>query len=127
MSTDLSYNKIFDLVDNRFTKKFILYEHLHNSFNELINQIINYLQTNNNIFEENRVGDKIYRYRFKYEDIYVRPPLNENGDSLMYPMDARDRNCTYSLKFVAKITQIQEIYDLNKKEIITEKIIWTPV
>jgi DNA-directed RNA polymerase II subunit RPB2 len=127
MSTDLSYNKIFDLVDNRFTKKFILYEHLHNSFNELINQIINYLQTNNNIFEENRVGDKIYRYRFKYEDIYVRPPLNENGDSLMYPMDARDRNCTYSLKFVAKITQIQEIYDLNKKEIISEKIIGTQV
>ena len=128
MSSDLSYNKIFDLMDNRFTRKFILYEHLHNSYNELVNHhIINYLQTNSNIFEENRIGDKIYRYRFKYENIYVRPPLNENGDSLMYPMDARDKNCTYNIKFVAKITQIQEIYDLNKKEIISEKIIGTPV
>jgi DNA-directed RNA polymerase II subunit RPB2 len=41
----------------------------------------------------------------------------------MYPMDARDRNLTYSIKFLSKITQIQEIYDLNKKEIISVKVI----
>lgn len=127
MTTELSYNKIFDLLDNRFTRKSILYEHLHNSYNELINQIINYLETNNNIFDENRVGDKIYKYRFKIDNIHVRPPLNENGDSLLYPMDARNKNSTYSLKFIANISQIQEIYDLNKKEIISEKIIGNSV
>ncbi len=125
--TELTNNKIFELMDVRFGKKYILYEHLHNSYNDLINQVINYLQTNDNMFDENRVGDLIYRYRFKFENLFVRPPLNDNGDSLMYPMDARDRNSTYSLKILAKITQLQEIYDLNKKEIVNTKVIGTPV
>lgn len=125
--SELTNNKIFELLDARFGRKYILYEHLHNSYNELINQIIYYLQTNDNIFQENRIGDLIYRYRFKYENLFVRPPLNDNGDSLMYPMDARDRNSTYSIKILAKITQLQEIYDLNKNEIISVKVIGTPV
>jgi DNA-directed RNA polymerase beta subunit len=125
--SELSNNKIFELVDARFSRNYILYEHLHNSYNELINQIIYYLQTNDNIFDENRVGDVVFRYRFKYENLFVRPPYNENGESLLYPMDARDRNATYSIKILAKITQIQEIYDLNKKEITSIKVIGTPV
>lgn len=129
-NSELSNNKIFELMDARFSRKYILYEHLHNSYNELINQIINYLQTNDSVFDENRTGDLIYKYRFKYENIYVRPPTRTdsgNEDSLMYPMDARDRNSTYSIKIMAKITQIQEIYNLNLKEIISEKIVGTVV
>ena len=124
---DLSNNKIFELMDCRFSRKNILYEHLHNSYNELINNIINYFYTNDNIFDENRVGDLIYRYKFKYENINIRPPLNENEDSLMYPKDARDKSATYSIKFMAKITQLQEIYDLNLKKINEVKIIGLPV
>ena len=41
----------------------------------------------------------------------------------MYPMDAIEKNSTYSIKFIAKISQIQEIYDLTKREIISEKIL----
>lgn len=125
--SELSNKKIFELVDARFSKKYILYEHLQNSYNELINYLINYLKNNDNIFEENRIGDIIYRYRFKFENLFVRPPLNENGDSLMYPMDARDRNSTYSIKIIGKVTQIQETYDLNKKEVTSTKIIGTPI
>ena len=124
---ELSNNKIFDLMDARFSRKYILYEHLHNSYNELINNIINYYYTNDNIFDENKVDNLIYRYKFKYENIHIRPPLNENGDSLMYPSNARDRSTTYSIKFVAKITQIQEIYDLNLKKINDVRIIGNPV
>jgi len=120
----LTYKRIFDIIDARFTKKNILYEHLYNSYNDFIdNQVINFIKTNDNIFDENKVGDKVYRYRFKFENIHVRPPLNENGLSLMYPMDARDRKSTYSVKIIAKVSQIQEIYDLNKKEIISSKVI----
>ncbi len=57
--SELSNNKIFELIDARFGRKYILYEHLHNSYNELINQIIYYLQTNDNIFDENRIGDVV--------------------------------------------------------------------
>jgi len=125
--TELTNKKIFELLDARFSRKYILYEHLHNSYNKLVDSIINYYYTNDNIFDENRVGDVIYRYKFKYEDIYVRPSLNENGDSLMYPSEARDKSTTYSIKLIGKITQIQEIYDLNTKSIISVKEIGTPV
>ena len=124
---ELTNNKIFELLDARFSRKYILYEHLHNSYNELINNIINYYYTNDNIFDENKVDNLIYRYKFKYENIHIRPPLNENGDSLMYPSNARDRSTTYSMKFIAKITQIQEIYDLNLKKINEVKVIGQPV
>ena len=125
--TELTNKKIFELMDARFSRKYILYEHLHNSFNKLIDSIINYYYTNDNIFDENRVGEVVYRYKFKYENIYIRPPLNENGDALMYPSDARNKSTTYSIKFVGKITQIQEIYDLNTKSITSVKEIGTPV
>ena len=124
---ELTNNKIFELLDARFSRKYILYEHLHNSYNKLIDSIINYYYTNDNIFDENKVNDLVYRYRFKYENIYIRPCLNENGNALMYPSDARDKSTTYTIKFVGKITQIQEIYDLNSKSIISVKEIGTPV
>lgn len=125
--TELSNNKIFELLDARFSRKYVLYEHLHNSYNKLVESIINYYYTNENIFEENRVGEVVYRYKFKYDDIYVRPALNENGDSLMYPSDARDKSTTYTIKFVGKITQLQEIYNLNSKSVTSVKEIGTPV
>lgn len=125
--TELTNKKIFELMDARFSKKYVLYEHLHNSFNKLVDSIINYYYTNDNIFDENRIDELVYRYKFKYENIYVRPPLNENGDSLIYPSDARDKSTTYSIKFVGKITQIQEIYNLNTKNITSVKEIGTPV
>lgn len=124
---ELTNNKIFELLDARFSRKYILYEHLHNSFNKLVDSIINYYYTNDNIFDENKVNDLVYRYKFKYENIYVRPCLNENGNALMYPSDARDKSTTYTIKFVGKITQIQEIYDLNTKNIISVNEIGTAV
>lgn len=124
--SELSNNKIFELLDARFSRKYVLYEHLHNSYNKLVESIINYYYTNENIFEENRVGEVVYRYKFKYDNIYVRPALNENGDSLMYPADARDKSTTYTIKFVGKITQLQEIYNLNSKSVISVKEIGTP-
>lgn len=124
---ELTNNKIFELLDARFSRKYVLYEHLHNSYNKLVESIINYYYTNDNIFEENKVNDLVYRYRFKYENIYIRPSLNENGTGLMYPSDARDKSTTYTIKFIGKITQLQEIYDLNTKSIISVKVIGTPV
>ncbi len=118
----LTNNKIFNLLDQRYSKKYILYEHLHNSYNDFVLQVKNYLETNDNIFEENRQGKNIYRYRFKFEDIHIRPALNQDGETLMYPMDARQKNNTYSIKFIAKkTTQIQEIYDMDEKKIIYVK------
>jgi DNA-directed RNA polymerase II subunit RPB2 len=122
----LTNDKIFKLLDERYKKKNILYEHLHNSYNELINNIIHYMQTSDNIFSESKVNDLIYKYSFKYENLQVRPATIDNGDELLYPMDAINKKITYSVKIIAKITQIQEIYKLNTKEVISIKTIGQP-
>jgi DNA-directed RNA polymerase II subunit RPB2 len=126
LSEELTNNKLFNIIDEYYKQDGILYKHLHKSFNYLIDeQIINFLKTNENIFDETRFGDKIYRNKFEYENIYIG--LNNNGISLTYPMNSRDNNSTYSIKIIAKITQVQEVYDLTKKEIIQKKIIGNPV
>jgi len=117
----LTYDNVFKLMDSYFSKNGIMYSHLYNSYESFIDTVIEYIQNNQNIFSETKVDDKVYRYKFQFSNVFIRPPLTENGDSLLYPMDARDGNITYSLKVYADVKQIQEIYDINKKEVISKK------
>lgn len=122
----LTEKAIFKLMDCRFKHKNILYEHLHLSYDECILRIIQYLETNDATFEENRVDNKIYKNYFKFENIKVRPSLKENGTDLLFPEDARIQNTTYSIKLVGKISQYQDIYDLNEKKVISKILIGKP-
>jgi DNA-directed RNA polymerase II subunit RPB2 len=123
----LSEKSIFSLMDSRYEHKNILYEHLHLSYDESIRRLINYLETYDATFDENKVENKIYRNYFKFENVKVRPSLKENGTDLLFPSEARLLNLTYSIKLVGKITQFQEIYDLNDKKVISKIIIGKPV
>ena len=115
--------KVDKLTDAFFDKKYILYQHLHNSYNELIVNVVNYLKTNENLFDENRTDNMLYKYRFKFSNMYVRPPLHEDGITRLYPHEARDLNLTYSLKIIGTIEQIQEIYDLSLEKTVSVKVI----
>jgi DNA-directed RNA polymerase beta subunit/intein/homing endonuclease len=115
--------KIERLVDAYFEKKYTLYRHLHNSYNELIVNLVNYLQTNENLFDENRIDNLLYKYRFKFSNMYIRPPLHKDGITRLYPHEARDLNLTYSLKIIGNIEQIQEIYDLSLEKTISVKVV----
>jgi DNA-directed RNA polymerase II subunit RPB2 len=114
-------------MDCRFEHKNILYEHLHLSYDEAIRRLIYYLETNDSTFDENRLENKIYRNYFKFEDVKVRPALKDNGTELLFPSDARIGNITYSIKIIGKISQYQEIYDLNDKKVISKILIGKPV
>lgn len=116
-NNELTETGILNLMDERFKRKYVLYDHLHSSYNSLIEKIVNYMETNDNIFDENRVGDLIYRHRFKIENTIIRPPTSDKNDRLKFPQDARDNNDTYGIQFISKITQIMEVYDLNLKTI----------
>lgn len=120
---ELTTSRLFDMIDERYRKKYIMFEHLHKSYNELINNVIYYLQSANHTFDESKSGDLVYKYSFKYENIHIRPAILDNGEMLMMPMDTIDKKLTYSLKIIAKISQIQEIYNLNTKETISIKSI----
>ena len=125
--SELSEKSIFSLMDSRYEHKNILYEHLHLSYDEAIRRLINYLETYDATFDENRVDNKIYRNYFKFENVKVRPSLKDDGTELLFPSEARLKNLTYSIKLVGKITQYQEIYDLNDKKVILKTLIGKPV
>ena len=106
----LTYDSLFKLMDGYFSKDGILFSHLYNSYDEFIENVISYIKSHPNIIFENKVDDKVYRYAFEFSNLFIRPPLSDNSDSLLYPMDARDNNITYSLKIYADVKQFQEIY-----------------
>lgn len=120
---ELTETGILNLMDERFKKKYVLYEHLHSSYNSLVEKVVNFMETNDNIFDENRVGDMIYRNRYKIENTIIRPPTSDKNDKLKFPQDARDNNDTYGIQFISRVIQIMEVYDLNLKTIVrTEEI-----
>ena len=120
---DLNVEDVFKLTDLYFKKKYILYSHHHNSFDKFIDDNIrSYLLESENKFFEKIDRNKIYRHKFVYSDIKIKPPIIEATDEIMFPQDARERNLTYSSKIIATVRQIQEIEDINTGKIITRSI-----
>jgi DNA-directed RNA polymerase II subunit RPB2 len=113
----------FKLIDLYFRQKYIMFSHLHNSFDKFIDDDIrDLLENGNNVFFEKTTKDKVYRYKFVYEDIAIRPPMIETEDEIMTPQQARLRDMTYSAKLLATITQVQEIVDIATGEIKTKVV-----
>jgi len=114
------------IIDLYFKQKNIMYSHLHNSFDKFLEEDIrNLLLKGSNIFFEKITKDKVYKYKFEYENLSIKPPTIDNEDELMYPSFARLRNLTYGSKLVATIRQIQEITDIATGS-ITRKIVGQP-
>lgn len=116
-------NKLNKLIDSFFDKKYMIYRHLQNSYNGLIDNVVSYLENNDNLFDENRIDNLVYKYRFKFSNMAVRPPLHEDNITRLYPYQARELNLTYSIKIVGDIEQIQEVYDLTKTKTIDTKVV----
>lgn len=116
----------YRFIDLYFKQKNIMYSHLYNSFDKLLDEDIpNFLKNNNSTFFEKVTADRIYRYKFKFDNIAVKPPFIDIDDEIMFPQHARLRNLTYSSKLIATVTQIQEITDIATGEVI-EKVVGTP-
>lgn len=117
-ANQLDINNIFKFMDLYFNRSGIMYNHLYNSFNKLLDEDIkNFLDKSDNTFFEKITKDKVIRYKFEYTNIAVRPPMLPNEDELMFPSDARNRSITYSSKLIATVTQVQEIVDMSTDEV----------
>jgi DNA-directed RNA polymerase beta subunit len=125
-STALSNDSIFKLIDLYFKQKNIMYSHLYNSFDKFIDDDIrSLLKYGNNVFFEKVTKNKVYRYKFVYDNIAIKPPVLDAEDDMMFPSQARIRNLTYASKLVATITQVQEVIDIATDE-VTTKVIGQP-
>ena len=125
--TILNVEDKFKIADLYFkSDKYILYHHHRNSFDKFLDDDVrSLLADNDNIFYEKYTQDKIYRYKFEYSDISIKPALIDNLDEIMFPKDARDRNLTYASEIVATIKQIQEITNMTTDK-VTRRIIGQP-
>lgn len=122
----LDKSDIHVLSDLYFKQKNVIYSHLYNSFNKFLDEDVrNILKYGDNSFHEKLTKDKLIKYKFKFDNIAIRPPTFENDDEIMFPSDAQSRNMTYSVKLLATVTQVQEIIDISTDE-RTERVIGVP-
>jgi DNA-directed RNA polymerase II subunit RPB2 len=111
-----SSEEIFKLIDLYFNEKFILYNFQWNSFNQFINDSIrNDIMGLEHIIHEDQIGGKIYRYKIIFENVAIKPPIddNSNDEEIIFPEDCRTRFLTYASKLIADVSQVQEIIDCD--------------
>ncbi|ARF09480.1 DNA-directed RNA polymerase subunit beta [Indivirus ILV1] len=112
-NNNIALDNIYKLSDLFFRQKNVMQSHLYNSSDKLLDEDIpNFLTKANSVFFEKVTKDRVYKYKFKFSDIGVKPPFIDMDDEMMFPSDARLRNLTYASKIVATITQIQEVTDI---------------
>ena len=115
---EVSQKDILPLQDLFFNERHALYLLQHNSYHQFIEETIyRELKENPNIFYELATPNKIYKYRFIFDKISIKPPIIESTDEYMFPEDARKKNLTYSSKLLATVTQVQEVTDINTGEV----------
>lgn len=104
----------FSLLDLFFEKKQVLIKHHIDSFNQFIDEIIpSILQGGENVISEKPYEDKVVKYRLTFSELGILPPMLENEEGLMFPLDAIQKNLSYSSTYVATVTQWQDIIDIS--------------
>lgn len=122
---DLVLDDFYKLADLYFSQQNIMYTHLYNSFDKWLDADIPALLKNdkNNIFFEKVTNTTIYKYRFVYDNISIKPAMMDGGeDEIMYPHNARTKDMSYSSKLVATITQVQDAIDIAT-DTVTSRVI----
>lgn len=117
----------FELLDLYFQKnKQIPVKHHIDSFNQFIEEMIpKIIQGSDNVISEKLTDTLNIRYRLTFDDFGLLPQTSDNGEKLMYPIDALQKNLSYSSPYTATITQWQDITDINTGR-TTSKIVHGP-
>ena len=114
---NISTDDIFRFMDLYFNRYFVMYTHLYNSMNKFFDEDIpQFLENGEHTFFEKITKNKVIKYKFKYENISIKEPTLENDIEPMFPSDSRNRNLTYLVRLIARVTQIQEVIDIATDE-----------
>lgn len=120
---DLSLDDIFNFMELYYDRKGILFSHLYNSFNKLLDEDLKvFLENGEHTFYEKIDKNKLIKYKFVYENVSIKPPTMDNDSEPMFPSDARNKSAVYGGRILARVTQIQEITDMITDQKITRTI-----
>jgi DNA-directed RNA polymerase beta subunit len=123
-----------DLPDLYFlTQNQVLVSHHIESYELFVEELIQKIVGGENVFDFRDHPDdknKIVKNMFKFSNIAMSFPYTVDLDGhsgkkvrrLMYPMDAREKNLSYSGELTATVEQIQEISD-TRSNFIERKIV----
>lgn len=113
----------FEILDHYFTSdNQILVKHHIDSYNYFIDVIIPSILQGDNIISE-KIGDKkIIRIRLTFENNGIKPPLLDNDEDLLFPLDAIQKTLSYSAKYTSTVTQWKDEIDIETGEIKTVMI-----
>lgn len=119
----LTTNDIFRLMDLHFYRQYYIFNHLYNSYNKFLDEDVkNFLEQNEHIFNEKITSNTVYKQKFVFENVMVVRPTLDNGVEPMFPSDARHRGLTYSIRLIADVTQVQEVIDIASDEIQVKQV-----
>lgn len=121
------YEPHFRVLDMYFERDIqSLVKHHTDSFQQFIEVGIPYVITSEeNVLSEKVTSNKIIRDRLTFTNMGLKPPMFDNDEDPIFPLDAIQKNNTYSSKYTATITQWQDIVDIASGK-IESRIIGEP-
>jgi len=115
----------FKLTDLLYNEKYILYSYHWHSYNQFMSDIITYdFGTKEYIFNEDYSGNLIIRYILKFENVLVKPAIDENAneEEIIFPETCRLKFLTYCSRIIADVVQIKEIVNTETAGIDTKSV-----
>ncbi len=113
----------YKILDKYFKQEHILVRHQHESFDYFLGDYIpSFLMKEQHIFYEQFTRDKIYRNKFEFSNVRIKPPVLDGEEELMFPWHARINSLTYSCKIIANVKQFREVYNLNDNTSTTSMV-----
>ena len=101
----------------------VLYEHLFESYNQLIEEIIPYcINQETNHFYQNIDKNCIFYHGFKCNNIRIKPATFDNDNEIKFPSDARKNHLNYFATIVVDIIQVLEKIDITTGEKTVKEI-----
>ena len=118
---DINNDDLSIIKDLLFQNEYSLYDLQYNAFHQFLDVDVIQELKNKNVFYETKSinGNFIYKYKLKYGDLQIKPPMSNNNE-YMWPNDARKKHLSYVSKIFSKVQQVQEIHNVITGE-ITEK------
>jgi DNA-directed RNA polymerase II subunit RPB2 len=125
-NNNMPTDELYKFIDLYYKKKNIMYSHLYNSFDKLLDEDIpNYLMTTKCSFFEKMTKEEVIEYGFEFSDIAIRPPFIDTDNEIMLPQKARINSLTYSSKLIGTVRQYKKRTNIATG-IVTKSIVGNP-